>query len=41
MESVMLEIMYDIPSDLDVSEVIVNEAVVNGEQKAQVIKNVE
>ena len=39
MESVMLEIMYDIPSESDVVEVVVDEAAVNGEGKARIIRN--
>ena len=39
MESVMLEIMYDIPSEPDIVEVVVDEDVVNGESKARIIRS--
>ncbi len=37
MESVMLEVMYSVPSSEDVEEVVITEGVVNGEEKATLI----
>ena len=38
MESVMLDIMFDIPSDENITEVIIDEGVVNAEKSAEIIK---
>ncbi len=38
MESVMLDIMYSIPSEENVSEVVIDENVVNGEKNAEIIR---
>ena len=39
MESVMLDVMYSVPSSENVSEVIITEGVVNGEEKATFVQS--
>ncbi len=41
MERVMLDVMYDVPSDPEISECIINEDVINGQAEAKMIRSQE